>query len=65
MRPRHTLPILLAAAFGCQATPPPKDTSAEAKQAIDAADANWARLTAAGHADSLADLSPTCITRTA
>ena len=56
MRPRHTLPILLAAAFGCQAAPPPKDTSAEAKQAIDAADANWARLTAAGHADSLAEL---------
>src|SRR5438034_4971009 len=48
MRPRHTLPILLAAAFGCQAAPPP-DTSAEAKQAIDAANASWARLTAAGH----------------
>ena len=56
MRPRHTLPILVAAALGCQAAPPPKDTSAEAKQAIDAADAKWARLTAAGHADSLADL---------
>ncbi|HEY6193451.1 MAG TPA: DUF4440 domain-containing protein [Candidatus Eisenbacteria bacterium] len=56
MRPGHTLAILLAAALGCQAAPPPKDTSAEAKQAIDAADATWARLTAAGHADSLADL---------
>ena len=56
MRPRHTLPILVAAALGCQAAPPPKDTSAEAKQAIDAADARWGRLTAAGHADSLADL---------
>ena len=56
MRPGHTLPILLAAALGCQAAPPPKDTSAEAKQAIDAADANWVRLTTAGHADSLADL---------
>ena len=56
MRPRRTLSILLAAALGCQAAPPPKDTSAEAKQAIDAADAKWARLTAAGHADSLADL---------
>ena len=55
MRPGHTLPILLAAALGCQAAPA-KDTSAEAKQAIDAADANWARLTAAGHADSLAEL---------
>jgi len=53
MRPRHTLPILLLAAFGCQAAPPP-DTSAEAKQAIDAANASWARLTATGHADSLA-----------
>ena len=55
MRPRHTLPILFAAALGCQAAPPP-DTTAEANQAIDAADANWARLTAAGHADSLAQL---------
>ncbi len=52
--PIRTLPIVLAAALGCQAAPP-KDTSAEARQAIDAADANWARLTTAGHADSLAD----------
>jgi ketosteroid isomerase-like protein len=56
MRPGHTLAILLAAALGCEAAPLPKDTSAEAKQAIDAADAKWARLSAAGHADSLADL---------
>jgi len=55
MRTGQTLPILLAVALGCQAAPPP-DTAAEAKQAIDAADANWARLTAAGHADSLAEL---------
>src|SRR5436309_3567122 len=55
MRPGHTLSILLAAALGCQAAPPP-DTTAEAKKAIDAADANWARLTATGHADRLADL---------
>src|SRR5437899_3483085 len=55
MRPAQTLSILLVAALGCQAAPPP-DTTAEAKQAIDAADANWARLTAAGHADSLAEL---------
>ncbi|HYS00231.1 MAG TPA: DUF4440 domain-containing protein [Gemmatimonadales bacterium] len=54
MRAIQVLPILLAAAaLGCQAAPPP-DTSAEAKQAIDAANANWPRLTAAGHADSLA-----------
>jgi ketosteroid isomerase-like protein len=53
MRPVHHLALLLAAALGCQAAPPP-DTTAEAKQAIDAANANWPRLTAAGHADSLA-----------
>jgi ketosteroid isomerase-like protein len=54
MRPVHHVALLLAAALGCQAAPPPKDTSAEAKQAIDAADAQWPRLTAAGHADSIA-----------
>jgi len=54
MRPVHHLALLLAvAALGCQAAPPP-DTTADAKQAIDAANASWARLTAAGHADSLA-----------
>src|SRR5213594_2983905 len=53
MRPAQTLFILLVAALGCNAAPPP-DTTAEAKQAIDAANANWPRLTAAGHADSLA-----------
>ena len=56
MRPFRSLPMLLAAALGCQAAPPAKDTSAEAKAAIDAADATWARLTAAGHAESLAEL---------
>src|SRR5712692_4370323 len=53
MRAIQVLPILLAAALGCQAAPPP-DTTVEAKQAIDATNANWPRLTAAGHADSLA-----------
>jgi ketosteroid isomerase-like protein len=53
MRPVHHLAFLLVAALGCQAAPPP-DTTAEARQAIDAANATWARLTAAGHADSLA-----------
>ena len=43
---------LLAFAFACR----PPNTTAAAKQAIDAANANWARLTAAGHADSIADL---------
>src|SRR5690349_3495428 len=52
--PIQALPMLLVA-LGCQAAPA-KDTSAEAKLAIDAADANWARLTTAGHADSLAEL---------
>lgn len=53
MSPARFLSLLLVAALGCQAAPPP-DTTAEAKQAIDAANANWPRLTAAGHADSLA-----------
>jgi uncharacterized protein (TIGR02246 family) len=53
--PVQALPMLLAAALACEAAPA-TDTSAAAKQAIDAADANWARLSAAGHADSLADL---------
>ena len=55
MRPFHVLPVLVVVALGCQPAGA-KDTSAEAKQAIDAANANWARLSAAGHADSLADL---------
>src|SRR3989442_1793768 len=54
MRPIWCVPALLAAALGCQATPAP-DTTAEAKQAIDAANAQWPRLTAAGHADSIAE----------
>lgn len=58
MRPVQSIPLLVVAALGCQAAPP-KDTSAEAKQAIDAANANWARLTAAGHADSIADFYQT------
>src|SRR6059036_2093246 len=48
------VPALLAAALGCQAAPPP-DTSASAKQAIDAANAQWPRLTSSGHADSIAE----------
>src|SRR2546421_6318401 len=54
MRPAQTLLILLVvAALGCQAAPPP-DTTAEARKATAAAKASWAGLTAAGHADSLA-----------
>jgi len=53
MRPTNALPLLVAAALSCQPAPPP-DTSAEAKKAIDAANATWASLTSGGHADSLA-----------
>src|SRR5690349_17552621 len=54
MRPVQALSLRLAAARGCQAAP--KDTSADVRRIIDASEANWARLTAAGHADSLAEL---------
>ncbi len=54
MRLIRCVPALLAAALGCQAAPPP-DTSASAKQAIDAANAQWPRLTSSGHADSIAE----------
>ena len=58
MRPVSSLALLCAALLGCRpaATATPPDNSAAAKQAIDAANATWPRLTAAGHADSLADL---------
>ncbi|MGH2668701.1 MAG: YybH family protein, partial [bacterium] len=51
MRAATCLPALLAAVVACQAP----DTSAAAKAAIDAANANWPRLTSSGHADSLAE----------
>jgi ketosteroid isomerase-like protein len=38
--------------FACQQQ---TDTSASAKQAIDAANAQWPRLTSTGHADSIAE----------
>ena len=43
--------LCLATALACQ----PADTSASAKQAIDAANAQWPRLTSTGHADSVAE----------
>ena len=43
--------VLLAAPLACK----PADTSASAKQAIDAANAQWPRLTSTGHADSIAE----------
>ena len=51
MRARRFLPFLILSAFACQ----PADTSASAKQAIDAANAQWPRLTSTGHADSIAE----------
>src|SRR5229473_1190746 len=54
MRAHGYLPFLLITAFACQPAQPP-DTSAAAKQAIDAANAQWPRLTSGGHADSIAE----------
>ena len=51
MRFHHYLLFLATTAFACQ----PADTSASAKQAIDAANAQWAKLTSSGHADSLGE----------
>ena len=51
MRPHRYLPLVLLTAFACQ----PADTTASAKQAIDAANAQWPRLTSTGHADSIAE----------
>jgi ketosteroid isomerase-like protein len=51
MRPYTYLTVLLAGTLACQ----PADTSASAKQAIDAANAQWARHTGGGHADSLVE----------
>jgi len=51
MRPQRYIPLVLLAAVACQ----PADTSASAKTAIDAANAQWPRLTGSGHADSLVE----------
>jgi len=51
MRAQRYLLFLLTTAFACQ----PADTTASAKQAIDAANAQWPRLTSTGHADSIAE----------
>src|SRR5207245_8876932 len=57
MRPVSRVIPLLAALLACRPAAPaaPPDTSAAAKQAIDAANATWPRLTSTGHADSIAD----------
>jgi ketosteroid isomerase-like protein len=54
MRPVYCLIPLLGVVLACQ-PPRPADTSAAAKQAIDAANATWPRLTGTGHADSIAE----------
>ena len=53
MRAHSYLAVLITAAFACQ--PVSADTSASAKVAIDAANAEWPRLTSTGHADSIAE----------
>ena len=50
--PAQLVPLFVVAA--CRPTAPP-DTSVAAKQAIDAANATWSRLTSTGHADSIAE----------
>ncbi|HEV8400417.1 MAG TPA: nuclear transport factor 2 family protein [Gemmatimonadales bacterium] len=44
--------LALLALAGCM---PPPGSAADAKKAIDAANASWARLTSSGHADSIAE----------
>jgi ketosteroid isomerase-like protein len=51
MRAHSYVLFLLLTPFACQ----PADTSGSAKQAIDAANAQWPRLTSTGHADSIAE----------
>jgi ketosteroid isomerase-like protein len=53
MRTHSCLALVLTAAFACKPIAP--DTTASAKQAIDAANAQWPRLTSTGHADSIAE----------
>lgn len=54
MRFQSCLAVLLTAAFACKPAAP-ADTSASAKAAIDAANAQWPRLTSTGHSDSIAE----------
>jgi ketosteroid isomerase-like protein len=50
---RHLTCALLLVVAGC--VPPPPGSAADAKKAIDAANAQWPRLTSTGHADSIAE----------
>lgn len=54
MRFQSCLAVLLTAAFACKPAAP-ADTTASAKAAIDAANAQWSRLTSTGHSDSIAE----------
>ncbi len=54
MRPVALSVAAVITFLGCPPAPAP-DTSAAAKQAIDAANAGWARLSTAGHSDSIAE----------
>ena len=50
---KKILCALLLGALAC--VPPPPGSAADAKKAIDAANAQWPRLTSSGHADSIAE----------
>lgn len=45
--------VVLLGALAC--LPPPPGGATDARKAIDAANANWVRLTTSGHADSIAE----------
>lgn len=47
--------LALVVVAGCMPPPPATGDAANAKKAIDAANAQWARLTSSGHADSIAE----------
>ena len=49
---RHLTCLALLGAVACG---PPPGSATDAKRAIDAANANWPRLTSTGHADSIAE----------
>ena len=56
MRAQTYFAVLLTAAVACRpSNTAAADTSANARQAIDAANSQWPRLTSTGHADSIAD----------
>jgi ketosteroid isomerase-like protein len=50
---KKALCALLLGALAC--LPPPPGSASDARKAIEAANASWARLTSTGHADSIAE----------